>query len=143
MARALGGVPVNIPAERKPLYHAAGAFAAGLVLALEETGVQMLMSSGMKRRESMKALLSLTRQVLEHYEKLGPNKAWTGPLSRGDYGVVAAHQAALAEFQPEFLEVYQSASRLAARVLSREPESMLKALENISKWSTKCKGGEA
>src|SRR5215470_10761940 len=61
IARALGGVPVSISAEKKPLYHAAGAFAAGLVLALEETGVQMLMSTGLNRRESSRALLSLTR----------------------------------------------------------------------------------
>src|SRR5262249_55014441 len=36
IARSLGGVPVNISAEKKPLYHSAGAFAAGLVLAMEE-----------------------------------------------------------------------------------------------------------
>ena len=123
------------------------AIAAGLVLAVEETGVQVLMASGMKRRESLKALLSLTRQVLEHYEKLGPNVAWTGPLSRGDYRVVAQHEAALQEFQPEFLETYQAVSRLAARVLSRDPVSMLEALENISKdvqlMSAKSKGGAA
>lgn len=147
IARSLGGIAVSIRSEKKALYHAAGAFAAGLVLAVEETGVQVLMASGMKRRESVKALLSLTRQVLEHYEKLGPNMAWTGPLSRGDYRVVARHEAALQEIQPEFLETYQAVSRLAARVLSRDPEAMLRALENISKdiqgISAKSKGGAA
>jgi predicted short-subunit dehydrogenase-like oxidoreductase (DUF2520 family) len=148
MARALGGVAVSIPSAKKPLYHAAGAFAAGLVLGMEETGVQMLMMSGMKRRESVRALLSLTRQVLDHYEELGPQKSWTGPLSRGDYGVVAAHEAALQQFQPEFLEAYQAVSRLAARVLSRDPASMLKELEKISisssgQVASKAKGGAA
>ena len=77
IARALGGTPVSIAAAMKPLYHAAGAFAAGHLLALEEAGVQMLMTAGMKRREATRALLSLSRQVMEHYEKLGPRKAWT------------------------------------------------------------------
>lgn len=132
IARCLGGVPVGICPEKKPLYHAAGAFAAGLSLAMEEAGVQMLMDVGLKRREAQRALLSLTRQVLEGYEKLGPQKAWTGPLSRGDFGVVASHEAALRLLSPEFLEAYRAVSRLAARVLSREPQSMLRELDAIS-----------
>jgi len=70
IARELGGTPVSIAAAMKPLYHAAGAFAAGHMLALEEAGVQMLMRAGMKRREATRALLSLSRQVIDHYEKL-------------------------------------------------------------------------
>jgi predicted short-subunit dehydrogenase-like oxidoreductase (DUF2520 family) len=128
MARAFGGVPVTIEAKVKPLYHASGTVAAGLVLALEESSVQLLMAAGLKRRESMRALLALTRQVLDHFEKLGPGKAWTGPMSRGDYGVVAAHERALQNFEPEFLEAYQALNRLAARVLSRNPEAALAAL---------------
>jgi predicted short-subunit dehydrogenase-like oxidoreductase (DUF2520 family) len=132
MVRALGGVPVGIPPTKKALYHAAGAFAAGLCLALEEAGVQILMETGLKRREAQRALLSLTRQVLEHYEKLGPQRAWTGPLSRGDFGVVAAHEQALRELRPEFLEAYQAVSKLAARVLSHEPDAMLRELDAIA-----------
>lgn len=146
IARELGGTPVSIAAAMKPLYHAAGAFAAGHLLALEEAGVQMLMTAGMKRQEATRALLSLSRQVIDHYEKLGPHKAWTGPLSRGDYGVVAGHEEALQQLAPEFLEAYQAVSRLAARVLAHDPAAMLKELEAISmalQQSSKSKGGQA
>jgi predicted short-subunit dehydrogenase-like oxidoreductase (DUF2520 family) len=132
MARALGGTPVNMRAAKKVLYHAAGAFAAGHLLAMEEAGVQLLMSAGLKRAAAVRALLSLTRQVLDNYEKLGPHHAWTGPLSRGDYGVVASHELALREYRPEFLEVYQAVNRLAARVLSQKPTATLRELETIS-----------
>ena len=132
IARALEGTPVKLTAAKKALYHAAGAFAAGHLLALEETGVQLLMNAGIQRAAATKALLSLSRQVLDNYEKLGPHHAWTGPLSRGDYGVVAAHQQALQEHRPEFLEAYRSVSRLAARVLAQETETMLKELDTIS-----------
>jgi predicted short-subunit dehydrogenase-like oxidoreductase (DUF2520 family) len=144
IARALGGVPVGITAAMKPLYHAAGVFAAGFCLALEEAGVRMLMTAGLKRREAQRALLSLTRQVLEHYEKLGPQKAWTGPLSRGDFGMVAVHQEALRQAQPEFLEAYSVVSRLAAQVLSHDPAAMLRELQAISgnmNSVAKAKGG--
>jgi predicted short-subunit dehydrogenase-like oxidoreductase (DUF2520 family) len=146
IARSLGGIPVNIAAEKKPLYHAAGAFAAGLVLALEEAGVQMLKASGLSHREALHALLSLSRQVLEHYEKLGPHKAWTGPLSRGDYGVVAANEEAIARSHPEFLEAYQAVSRLSGHVLAADPAAVLGHLENLPRHSpllSKSKGGSA
>jgi predicted short-subunit dehydrogenase-like oxidoreductase (DUF2520 family) len=146
IARSLGGIPVNISAEKKPLYHAAGAFAAGLVLALEEAGVQLLRTSGLPQREALNALLSLSRQVLEHYEKLGPQKAWTGPLSRGDYGVVAANEEAIAHYHPEFLEAYVAVSRLSGHVLANDPAAVLGRLEMLPRHSpilTKSKGGSA
>jgi predicted short-subunit dehydrogenase-like oxidoreductase (DUF2520 family) len=146
IARSLGGVPVNITAEKKPLYHAAGAFAAGLVLALEEAGVQMLKTSGLPQREALQALLSLSRQVLDHYEKFGPHKAWTGPLSRGDYGIVAANEEAIAHYHPEFLEAYVAVSRLSGHVLATDPAAVLGRLETLPRHSlllSKSKGGSA
>jgi predicted short-subunit dehydrogenase-like oxidoreductase (DUF2520 family) len=145
IARSLGGVPVGIAASNKPLYHAAGGFAAGLILALEEAGVRVLMNAGLKRREALRALVALTRQVLENYEKLGPQKAWTGPLARGDFGVVSAHENALADFHPQFRDAYHAVSRLAAHVLSRDPRSTLRELEiiseNVNLATAKAKGG--
>jgi predicted short-subunit dehydrogenase-like oxidoreductase (DUF2520 family) len=138
IARSLGGVPVGIAARNKPLYHAAGVFAAGLSLAMEEAGVRLLISAGLKRREAQLALLALTRQVLENYEKLGAQKAWTGPLARGDYGVVALHQEALHGLSPEHLGAYRAVSRLSARVLSKDPAMMLAQLNAIAKAA---KGG--
>jgi predicted short-subunit dehydrogenase-like oxidoreductase (DUF2520 family) len=144
IARSHGGVPVGISAENKPLYHVAGAFAEGLSLAMAEAGVRMLMIAGLNRREARCALLSLTRQVLEHSEKLGPQKAWTGPLARGDYGVVATDENALRRLSPEYLDAYRAVSRLSARVLSPDPASMLAQLDAISgsrKLAAKAKGG--
>jgi predicted short-subunit dehydrogenase-like oxidoreductase (DUF2520 family) len=102
IARALEGMPVKLTAEKKSLYHAAGAFAAGHLLAMEVAGVQLLMNAGITRAAATKALLSLSRQVLDNFEKLGPHYAWTGPLSRGDYRVVASHQQALQEYPRSF-----------------------------------------
>jgi len=145
IARSLGGVPVAVCPTKKLLYHAAGAFAAGLCLAMEEAGVRMLMTAGLKQREAQRALLSLTRQVLDNYEKLGPQKAWTGPLARGDYGVVASHEEALRQTQPEFLDAYRAVSRLSAQVLSHDPAAMLRELDAISnsgQVTGKTKGGK-
>lgn len=122
VARALGGLPVQIAGGSKALYHAAAAFAAGHVLAIEETAARLMMSTGMSRGEAVRALLQLTRQVLENFERLGPRAAWTGPLARGDHGVVAAHLAAMQRFPREFTAAYAALNDLATLVLSSDSE---------------------
>ncbi len=132
IARALGGSPVHIAGSKKLLYHAAAAMAAGQVLAVEEAATQLLILLGMKRSEAVRALLPLTRQVLENFERLGPRAAWTGPLSRGDYKVVRAHSNALREWSNEFMDAYEALNRLAARVLPQDSAGMLAELEKSS-----------
>jgi predicted short-subunit dehydrogenase-like oxidoreductase (DUF2520 family) len=132
MARSLGGVPVRIAKGKKLLYHAAAAMSAGHALAIEEAATQMLASLGMKRREAVRALLPLTRQVLENFERFGPRAAWTGPLSRGDYRVVRAHLEALQEWPEEFLRAHEALSRLSARVLAHDAAGTLAELDKIS-----------
>ncbi|MGH9740758.1 MAG: Rossmann-like and DUF2520 domain-containing protein [Candidatus Acidiferrum sp.] len=132
IARSLGAIPARIEGSKKPLYHAAGALAAGNVLALMEAATRLMTAAGMKRREAIRALLPLTRQVLENFERLGPRAAWTGPLSRGDYGVVGTHLEALNDLPPEFSEAYQAVNRLAAHVLAQDSAGMLADLQKIA-----------
>ncbi|HEY6129911.1 MAG TPA: Rossmann-like and DUF2520 domain-containing protein [Candidatus Acidoferrum sp.] len=132
MTHALGGQPVHLPTMNKPLYHAAATISAGHMLALEEMAVRIFISLGMKRQEALKAVLSLTRQVLENLGRVGPRAAWTGPLARGDYAVIALHEDALKPTPSEFLEAYRAVNRLAARLLARDPDSVIRELQDIS-----------
>jgi predicted short-subunit dehydrogenase-like oxidoreductase (DUF2520 family) len=132
IARSLGGSPVRIPSGKKVLYHAAATMAAANVLAVEEAASQLLISIGMRRSQAMRALLTLTRQVLENMEHLGPRAAWTGPLSRGDFRVLEAHLEALQDSPEEFAQAHEVLNRLAARVLSQDANGVLAELEKIS-----------
>lgn len=146
IARALGAVPVHIEGSKKPLYHVAGALAAGNVLALMEAATRLMTATGMHRREAVRALLPLTRQVLENFERLGPRAAWTGPLSRGDYGVVAAHTEAMKDLPAEFRQAYEAVNRLAAVVLAQDSAEMQAELEKVAvnkKTKVKATGGQA
>ena len=127
IARALGAAPSQIGPRNKPLYHAAGALAAGHTLVVVEAAIQLLTSLGMKRREAMRALLPMTRQVLQNYERLGPRAAWTGPLARGDYDVVAMHLNVLQKYSPEYGNAYEALNLLAGRVLTRDAAGSLPA----------------
>jgi predicted short-subunit dehydrogenase-like oxidoreductase (DUF2520 family) len=120
--------------------------AAGSVLALMEAATRLMTAAGMKRREAVRALLPLTLQVLENFERLGPRAAWTGPLSRGDYGVVATHTEAMKDLPAEFTETYEAVNRLAALVLAQDSATMVTELERISlskKAKGKATGGQA
>lgn len=132
ITRALGGQPLLLAAPYKPLYHAAAAISAGHVLALEEIAIRIFISLGMKRQEALKAALPLTRQVLENLEHIGARVAWTGPLARADYSVIAMHEDALKPLPLEYLDAYRAVNRLAARLLARDSDSVLRELAKVS-----------
>jgi predicted short-subunit dehydrogenase-like oxidoreductase (DUF2520 family) len=131
MVHQMGGVAVRLSGANKAAYHAAGSFACAYVLALMEAATRLLMTQGFKRRQAMRALLPLTRQTLDNFERVGPLAAWTGPLARGDYSTIERHVKALADFEPEYLEAYKTLSRLKAKVLAAQPGPMLKQLDRI------------
>jgi predicted short-subunit dehydrogenase-like oxidoreductase (DUF2520 family) len=129
ITRALGGIPIAIAGKHKPAYHAAGALVAGHGLALVEAATQVLIKIGFARQRAYQALLPLIRQMLDNYERLGPQRAWTGPLSRGDYATVAKHRKAMRAHPREFQQAYAALSLLGARVLSKKPAVARAALK--------------
>jgi len=131
MIHQMDGVAVRLSGANKAAYHAAGSFACAYVLALMETATRLLMTQGFKRRQAMRALLPLTRQTLDNFERVGPLAAWTGPLARGDFSTIERHVKALADFEPEYLEAYKALSRLKAVVLAAQPGAMMKQLDRI------------
>ena len=135
IARALGGIPVEILGKNKPAYHAAGALVAGHGLALVEAATRTLMKLGFSRPRALEALLPLIRQMLDNYERLGPRATWTGPISRGDFDTVAKHGKALRPYPREFKDAYAALALLAARVLSKQPAATRKKIERALKNS--------
>jgi len=128
MIRRIGGVAVRLSGGNKAAYHAAGSFASGHVLAVLETATRLLMAQGFTRREAARALLPLTRQTLDNFERIGPRAAWTGPMSRGDFLTVQRHADALSRFPCEYQDAYKALSRLAAAVLADDSSATLQKL---------------
>ena len=122
ICRDLGCIPVVIPARAKPAYHAAGALAAGHILAVIEAATRILIAQGFSRRDAVRALLPLTRQTLANFERLGARPSWTGPLARGDFATVRKHASALRRFPREYREAYAALSRLSLLVLGKGSE---------------------
>ena len=135
LAKSFGGVPVEIATRDKPIYHAAAVLAAGSAYPEIEAGIILLMRIGFTRAGAMRTLLPLVRQILDNIARIGPRAAWTGPLSRGDYAIVARHVRALRSYPREIREAYATLSLLAGRVLSKSPTATLAELRHTLKIS--------
>jgi len=135
IARSLGGIPVKIAGRDKPAYHMTAVLACGGGFPLIEASVRVLTRIGFTRHRALATLLPLIRQMLDNVERIGPRAAWTGPLSRGDYAVVAAHLRAMRGYPPEFRQTYLTHAQLAARVLADNPAAVRKQIDRAAKNS--------
>jgi predicted short-subunit dehydrogenase-like oxidoreductase (DUF2520 family) len=131
MIHQMDGVAVRLSGANKAAYHAAGSFASVYVLVLMETATRLLMTQGFKRRQAMRALLPLTRQTLDNFERVGPLAAWTGPLARGDYSTIQAHVKSLADVEPEYLDAYKALARLTVKTIAGQPDAVLKQIDKV------------
>jgi predicted short-subunit dehydrogenase-like oxidoreductase (DUF2520 family) len=106
MVRILGGEAFSIRPQDKALYHAWGAFASPLLIALLSTAEQVAKAAGVRSAAAARRrMLPILQQTLRNYEKLGPAAAFSGPLIRGDVPTVRRHLNALTKL-PRARAVY-------------------------------------
>jgi len=103
LADALGGLPLMIQPNRRPVYHAAAVVASNYLVALLSFAVRLMMETGATEDEAVRALLPLVRGTLDNVEQLGVRSALTGPIPRGDVDTVRLH---LARLSPEDRTLY-------------------------------------
>ena len=109
----MGGIPVTIPENARPTYHAAMAHASNHLVTLTAQAQAMLESAGIA--QAPKLLGNLMNASLENALSNG-DQALTGPVSRGDIGTVATHIATLQELEdPDLYETYRSMAIATAR----------------------------
>ena len=133
IAKSLGGIPIPIATRDKPVYHAAAVMAGGSLYPAIEAGLQLLIGIGFTRASAVQTLLPLARQILDNIERIGPRAAWTGPLSRDDYAIVAKHMRALRRFPREIQDSYAALALLAGRLLAKHPAAALKQIQRALK----------
>lgn len=114
LVRSLGGEPVPLAEEDKVLYHIGAVVASNLLVALEHAAELVYQEIGMHREKALKALLPLIEGTVENLKKHGTEKALTGPVARGDIGVLRRHLECMEHEEREQLRhVYASLSLYA------------------------------
>ncbi len=100
LAHALGLVPLALPspmtAQARAAYHAAANLAASGVLAVLAEAQTLWAAAGLARAQALPALVPLTRGALDTALDRGLAGAVSGPVARGDTGVLGRHLQALA-----------------------------------------------
>jgi predicted short-subunit dehydrogenase-like oxidoreductase (DUF2520 family) len=110
LVRLLGGTSIVVRSADRPLYHAAGVFAANFQAALFDAALQIGTGLGLSRLRASSMLASLARAALENVLEHGPVRALTGPVARGDAGTVCRHVEALRRSSPELVPAYRELS---------------------------------
>jgi len=101
---------IEVPEANRAAYHAGAVLSAGGLVALASAAVSALGAAGISEGDAVAALLPLMRSALRGVEQRGLAKGLTGPVVRGDAGVVRAHLAAL---PPDVARLYRELSRRA------------------------------
>ena len=111
IAIELGMEPVRLPEEARPLYHAALTHGANHLITLVNECQQLLRDAGVEvPGRVMAPLLSAS---LDNALRLG-DRAYTGPVVRGDAGTVRGHLRTLSEADPGVVPGYRELARRTA-----------------------------
>ena len=125
IVRALGGEAFTIRKQYKAAYHAWGAFASPLLVAMLVTAEQLARKAGLSAVGARKKMLPIVRQTIANYGALGAAGAFSGPIVRGDAEIVRKHLQ-VARKVPEATHVYLALARAALQYLPARNRGELK-----------------
>lgn len=112
----VGGKSFNIASDQKMLYHTAAVMVSNFIPVLLRSGAELMVSSGISEKEYLRMTTPLIRQSLENSLKMGPARALTGPLARGDAHTVEGHLKTLQAESPAALALYRMLSLKALQL---------------------------
>lgn len=108
----MGGEPVVVAEEQRPLYHAALAHGANHLVTLVAQALDVLAAAGVERGAAV--LGPLLSAALDNALARG-DAALTGPVARGDAGTVAGHLTALGDVaSSDVAATYRTLARATA-----------------------------
>lgn len=108
---ALGGRAVEVRDEQRAAYHAAAAVASNHLVALLGQVERIAEVAGVP----LEAYLDLVRGTVDNVARLGPRRALTGPVARGDWETVQRHLDAIPDDErPGYRAMVDLARRLVS-----------------------------
>ena len=96
--------PFELAEGDRAAYHAAASIASNFLITLEAAAERLAIDAGADRE----VLVPLVHATVENWARLGPQRALTGPVARGDEPTVAAQRAAVARRAPDLLAMFDA-----------------------------------
>ena len=116
----VGAKVFDIDPRLKPVYHAGGVLACNYLVALIEAALRAHGKAGIPREASLKALEPMVRETVDAIFDKGPEKALTGPISRGDAVAVGRQLAMVADWDAGIGNLYRGLGLLAVELAVRD-----------------------
>lgn len=107
IVEAVGGEWFLVDSRLKPLYHMGAAIASNFLVANLHWAVRTFQQLGIREEEAINALWPLITGSLNNVKALGPTKALTGPIARGDISTIIKHLEVLEENQSDNVGLYK------------------------------------
>jgi predicted short-subunit dehydrogenase-like oxidoreductase (DUF2520 family) len=124
LARALGMRPFALADEDRAQYHAAAVVASNHLVALLGQVERLTVACGVP----FEAFAPLVASSVADAFALGPARALTGPVSRGDLATVEKH---LATLDPGERDAYRTLAREVARLTGRRDHAIDRLLDDM------------
>ncbi|MGA2782106.1 MAG: DUF2520 domain-containing protein [Smithella sp.] len=118
--RDLGGIPIFISSDQKPLYHAAACFASNYLVSLMNVVESIYHAIGLNEKDAKKAYLPLVYGSLKNIENSGSIPSLTGPIARGDFGTIKKHITTINKNLPQYSSLYSSLGLITVKVAQQK-----------------------
>ena len=134
----IGGIPNEISAEKKTLYHSASVIGSNYLVGIIDAALRAAELAGLERHLAWQALSPIVKKTVDNVDILGTVGALTGPIARGDLNTVRMHLAALDKSDPELAKAYRAMGDWTLKVavkkgLSKQAAEAIKESLEMSK----------
>ena len=119
---AIGARAVPIDAAAKTVYHAASVFASNYLGTVMDAALRAYQAAGMSEQTARALAGPLATETLANVLAMGPSKALTGPIARGDMATVARQQSALDEWDGATGNLYRALAEATAALARRRSD---------------------
>ena len=130
--RNLGGIPLVISPQQKPLYHAAACFASNYLVSLMNVVESIYQAIGLNKKDAQRAFLPLVYGSLKNIENSGSISSLTGPIARGDSGTIKKHITALNKNLPQYSSLYSSLGLITVKIARQKGTLNARGAKNIN-----------
>ncbi|MDB5763519.1 MAG: hypothetical protein JWQ21_2514 [Herminiimonas sp.] len=115
----IGAQLVAIDADFKMLYHSAAVFASNYLATLLDVALQTYAKAGIPNDAALRMIEPLVRKTVDNIFRLGPEKALSGPIARGDLATAVRQYKAVKAWDKRYGALYKQLGRLTADLAAR------------------------
>jgi predicted short-subunit dehydrogenase-like oxidoreductase (DUF2520 family) len=108
LATDLGMAPFPVEDAQRAAYHAAASISSNFLITLQAEAEALATDAGIDGFDARRLLGPLVRTTVENWLELGPERALTGPVARGDRGTVSAQRSAIRQRRPELAPLFDA-----------------------------------